>query len=293
MVNVNITEKQLNDSILHLSSIIKQFGCYSINDYLNIVYGKTLTDNTRSKGYLDLIINNVRITKIVCCDRSEVNNEEKQLNKLFMISEKDLISCNQNLECIDLSRIAQKFFKRVYGIKFVIYVPNSKDILLVEGFVKDNFIVYYENLYIQETKELIRVELNTVTGYDTTIHNSEIVENYLDTVTLKEYLVYSIEEFKTKYKRYLSKVQLYDTVSINDMVNEFFSEDTFMKRLRLVTLLISDANIQYKYIAYLLYDMLSVQSNDFIPNERSGIYDSLPWKLKKKFTVTMNISITY
>ena len=36
-----------------------------------------------------------------------------------MISEKDLISCNQNLECIDLSRIAQKFFKRVYGIKFV------------------------------------------------------------------------------------------------------------------------------------------------------------------------------
>ena len=62
LVNVNITEKQLNDSIT-LSSIIKQFGCYSINDYLNIVYGKTLTDNTRSKGYLDLIINNVRITR--------------------------------------------------------------------------------------------------------------------------------------------------------------------------------------------------------------------------------------
>ena len=41
----------------------------------------------------------------------------KDLNKLSLISENDMIQYGKNLECIDLSRIYQSFYLRVYGMK--------------------------------------------------------------------------------------------------------------------------------------------------------------------------------
>ena len=41
---------------------------------------------------------------------------------------------------------------------------------------------------------------------------------------------------------------------------------------------------EFQYLAYLLYDLLSQETNGAIDTvEQTILFDSLPWKIKKKF----------
>ena len=61
----------------------------------------------------------------------------------------------------------------------------------------------------------------------------------------------------------------------------------------MIKLLIKD-NAESKYLAYLLYDLLSNENNGVIDTyEQTLLYDSLPWNLRKYFNEAMKQTVQY
>merc|ERR1711865_905715 len=78
------------------------------------------------------------------------------------------------------------------------------------------------------------------------------------------------------------------------MGKDFLSGNLFQQRKILMQLLINNNNSEYQYLAYLLYDLLSNESNSNIDSyEQTLLFDSLPWYSKKFFGNAMDKTMNY
>ena len=88
-------------------------------------------------------------------------------------------------------------------MKLIIQNKKEQHTLLIDGIVDDSFTYKYENQYmidrINKFKDHVLGETNE--NYE----DNEFLNNYCDSLTIKEILIYSIEELVTKYLRTLSR----------------------------------------------------------------------------------------
>jgi ATP-dependent Lon protease len=81
---------------------------------------------------------------------------------------------------------------------------------------------------------------------------------------------------------------------ISQTVKEFISDDMYNKRNTLINLLIKSSNYENQYLAYLLYDLLSNDSNKNVDTqEQTLLFDSFPWPIKQYFKQAMKKTIQY
>ena len=68
----------------------------------------------------------------------------------------------------------------------------------------------------------------------------------------------------------------------------------YNKRSILINLLVRSSNYDNQYLAYLLYDILSNDSNGNVDTqEQTIIFDSFPWPIKQSFKQAMKKTVQY
>ena len=208
-----------------------------------------------------LLIKNFHIIKINK-HKWEKNNDSdttKDLNKLSLISENEMIQYGKNLECIDLSRIYQSFYLRVYGMKIIIQNKEEKYTLLIDGIVDESITDKYENSYIID--KVMKFKNHILDDSNENYEENEFLNNFCESLTVKDFLIYSIEELTTKYLRSLSRSSKLNQEAVADVVNDFSNDDLYTKRMKLIQLLIKHNKVEFQYLAYLLYDLLANETN--------------------------------
>ena len=100
---------------------------------------------------------------------------------------------------------------------------------------------------------------------------------------LKDYLIYDDEhEIYIKFAGSISQINVVKQKQISQAVKDFISEDMYNKRSTLINLLIRSSNYDNQYLAYLLYDLLSNDSNGTVDTqEQTLLFDSFPWTIKQ------------
>ena len=74
----------------------------------------------------------------------------------------------------------------------------------------------------------------------------------------------------------------------------FISDDLFGQRKTLIQLLIKYDDLELQYLAYLLYDLLSTETNGtFDTLDQTILFDSFPWAIKKFFRDAMTNTVKY
>ena len=97
-----------------------------------------------------------------------------------------------------------------------------------------------------------------------------------------------------KFAGYLSKINSIKQKTIAQNVKDFISDDMFSKRNTLINLLINSDNYENQYLAYLLYDLLSNDTNGNIDTqEQTNLFDSFPWDIKQCFRNAMKKTVQY
>lgn len=280
----------------NLELLFRQFGCENINDYFYVSCRESFNkiNNDYDVNFINLLSDNFHVIKISIhtWDKHIDNDNTKELNKLSQINEGEMIQNGKHLECIDLSRMYQSFYLRVNGMKLIIQNKKEQHTLLIDGIVDDSFTYKYENQYmidrINKFKDHVLGENNE--NYEDNV----FLQNFCDSLTIKEILVYSIEELVTKYLRTLSRSTKLNQEAVADVVNDFSNEDMYTKRLKLIQLLIKFDKVEYQYLAYLLYDLLANEMNSNIEtNEQATIFESFPWAIKKFFRDAMKQTTDY
>ena len=270
-----------------LSSLFKIFGTESLEDLLLICFGNNnkISQTELDNSKFDLLKKYFHPTSYkIINKKDDTNKTSKKKSNDENIDEK-----TNNLECFDILSNVKQFYMKVYGIKIYIYNNSLKKGLIIYGIVDDVIISFLKNKYILSVQKDIWANLPD-SGF-----NEENMKHFMASLILKDYLMYSTYTgIFNKFAGYSSQNNNLKQKSISQIVKEFISDDLFSKRNTLIQLLIKSTQYENQYFAYLLYDILSNDTNGNIDtHEQTIIFDSLPLQIKQYFRNAMKKTIQY
>jgi ATP-dependent Lon protease len=279
-----------------LSSLLKTYGTETLDDLLLICFGNNTSIITNEQEYIkyDILKRYFHPTgyKVVNMKKNDKDAEEtkKDENKKILNFSDDFVSEKvNNLDCFDISLNVKQFHMKVYGIKLYIYHSSFKKNIMVYGIVDDVILSFMNNKYIENKKKSI---LDNIPK-DQEFH-SENFNKYMEALTLKDFLISNANDIYNRYIGHLSHHKLLKQKALSQLVKDFISCDLYSKRNTLIQLLINSENYENKYMAYLLYDILSNDTNGNIDTqEQTILFDSFPWSIKNYFKEAMKKTIQY
>jgi ATP-dependent Lon protease len=286
IVNLKVTS---TDAIINnlqiinneLSSLLKNYGTESLEDLLLICFGNNnkITTDENEFDKFELLKKYFHPTSYkVVAKKDESKKKDDNEEKL------------NNLTCFDVLSVYKQFHMKVYGIKvFINSIPLKKS-LLIYGIVDDIVIDFLNNKYILNKIKLIKENAPNDNEFKT-----DAFDKYISTLMLKDFLINdNYQEFYSKFAGTSSQINTIKQKQISQVVKEFITDDMYNKRSTLITLLIRSSNYENQYLAYLLYDLLSNDSNGMIDTqEQTILFDSFPWTIKKSFKDAMKKTIQY
>ena len=290
--NVSKIKQNLETLRIDLSEIFKSYGTESIHDMINVVYGNKffncITWNKDKYQLLEKYFHPISFHNVPWSpDRN--NNSNCTIEKNKMVDENIIVNKSKILDSFDLCRNNDIFQIKVYGIKVAFHNELEKKTLIVSGIVDDLLISCIDNDYINNIHETLIKESQHLQNYE---HNT--FQRYLQSLTLKDLLVYSVPELNKKYQGHINQLKLIKQKPISQVVKEFTNGDLYGQRNTLIQLLLKSDEHEYQYLAYLLYDLLSNDNNGSIDTtEQTLLFDSLPWKTKNFFKDAMKQTINY
>jgi ATP-dependent Lon protease len=269
-----------------LSSLLKNYGTESFSDLLSVCFGnsKIFFDLKNGSFKFDLLQKYFHPTGYKVINKKELTKSKSRVNDEINIDDK-----TQNLDCFDVVNIFKQFHMKVYGIKIYVYNETADKALLIYGildeiilsFLNNKFIIDKQNQILENIPESVEFEPN-------------MFQNFMDSLILKDYLIYDYTEIYNKYIGYLSQNNKIKQQTISQTIKDFISDDIYVKRLSLIQLLIKSDSCENQYLAYLLYDLLSNDLNGNVDTqEQTIIFDSFPWVIKKKFLHSMKNTVQY
>jgi ATP-dependent Lon protease len=261
-----------------LSSILKNYGTESLEDLLLICFGNNNKISTDENEYfkLELLKKYFHPTSYKVIQRKDLKD--------------DIDDKTPNLSCFDVSSIYKQFHMKVYGIKVYIYSAPLKKNLIVYGMVDDVLIELLNNKFILNKIKTIK----EFVPCDPEFQN-ESFEKFVSSLILKDFLICENQNIiYNKFAGLTSRCNLIKQKQISQVVKEFISDDMYNKRNTLITLLVRSFHYENQYLAYLLYDLLSNDSNGNVDTqEQIMLFDSFPWTIKQSFKQAMKKTIQY
>ncbi len=283
-INKNLYTKKLQEINNKISKLIKSHGTQKLDDLIAICLGKGYLLEVKNNYKYD-ILNNLCIPyKYTILDNKE-KKEDIQKDKIFTNIES--IQTLENLTCLELINEQNNFYVNVHGLDLVLKNKNST---LIVTLIIENLNPKYLNIdYIQKKIKLILKDKPQADEY-----NDKTFEIFLDSLHLKDYLIYSNLEIYTKYIKCLEKLNTLKKYSLNKLSKEFLSVTLKEKRDMIIVLLYDD-NVQSQFISYLLYDLLSNDANDNNVDSlvQTYLYDSLPNNIKLIFKEAIKNTLDY
>lgn len=309
---INLINSISNENIINdlqyinnnLSSLIKIYGIYSLKNFLKICLSNEFAEkylkSTILNKKLDVInkyLHPINYKILNWTDKGMRTGKKivvKEVSKNKIQDDKILIENTEQLECFDLMRSSTNFNLRVYGIKLVVHDVVNKKTLCINCLVDEIIINSVDELYIKN-KIIDLKEFMLNSGNDKNeLYIEESWLNYYNNLTIKDYLIYSNDELFNKYIFIMNQISNVENKTINALVQDFVGSELFNQRIILIQLLLNSYKQEFQYLAYLLYDLLSVEtesSND--STEQKKLYDSLPLECKKYFKTAMYKTIEY
>lgn len=290
-INKDDILKNIQNIINDFFLLIKSYGTKNIDDILKISFGKDFINSINSNEKYKVLLNHLtpysfkvlhKYEKNIVCNQINESNNKK--------TDDNYIIYNTNtFDCFDLSRSEKNFNIRVNGIKTVFHDTKGNKTVIIYGILDNVLLYYYDNTYI---KNIIN---NLYDIYNTNSQFSlDSFKNYIDSLTLKDLLINSIDEHCSKYIGGINQITLMKQKPISQIVKEFINDDLFLQRKTLINLLIHNNDPTTQYLAYLLYDLLGNDDKGNIDTkEQRIIYNSLPWNIKQKFKDAMMLTIDY
>ena len=292
----DINKKSNTDNIINtlqlvnneLSSLFKNFGTNSFEDLLWICFGNnsvnTYTISDMDKHKFELLKKYFHPTSYKILGQKKNEGEKDTKNDDCSLNDK-----SKNLDSTDINIKIKSFYLKVYGIQFIIHNPQHKKSIIITGIVDDIMIDFLSNKYINLKLQAIKTNVPQTPEFQ-----CETFNRYIQSLNLKDYLIFEPHEIYLKYSGYLSNLNIIGQKPIAQVVKEFVSSDLYIKRNTIIQLLVKIDKYDNQYLAYLLYDLLSNDINGIIDTqEQTSLFDSFPWSIKQYFKDAMKSTIQY
>ena len=291
-----------------LVQIFKYNGTKNIEDILNLYYGSDYIKkhclNSEYKEKYDIInrfCHPISFINLVWKQHNKPKSKHgggssnsgsvggSKIAKNKIVEDHMIVEHGHTLECFDLARSSSHFQTKVYGLKICFQNPHKKETLIVKAVIDDLTYDCIDNIFIKKKVK----QLHSGKPNDDTYKNDDF-DRFVRSISLKQLLVYSKDELYHKYIGCVNQNVLFKQKTVSTIIKEFVNSDLYKQRTILIQLLLKHNDPEFKYLSYLLYDLLSNDSNgDVDTHDQTLLYDSLPWNVKKFFRDAMTNTIKY
>ena len=263
-----------------LSAVIKIYGTDSFDDLLSICYGTQLNilfSTEEEKNKYDLLKKYFHPTNyrvITNPQSSKKDNYEK---------------IPINLECQDTSPCITDFHSKVYGMKINIISTAQNKHIVIYGILDDIIVNFMSHKFISKKHADILKKVPNDVDF-----KSETFERFVQSLTLKDYFICETADVYSKYIGSFTSNKMSKQKTLPQLIKDFIVLDLYGKRNVLMQLLIHSKDYENKYIAYLLYDLLSNEVSGSVDSqEQVVLFDSFPWSIKDSFRDAMKKTVQY
>jgi ATP-dependent Lon protease len=285
--NIVSTLQILNNE---LSGLLKNYGTDSFEDLLSICFGNNNAIVTNEEELLkyELLKKYFHPTqyKVVNLKKTEKETDSK-IKTTFM--DEFITDKTKNFDCVDVAANLKQFHMKVYGLKVYVYHSTFNKHLLIYGIVDDIIIQFLNNKFINNAMSNIKNNLPLDQDF-----KNESFERFFASLTLKDYLIMNNTDVYNKFIGCQTQHKLLKQKTLLFIVKDFIGSDLYTKRNTLIYLLVASNEYDNKYLAYLLYDLLSNDTNGTVDTvEQTILFDSFPWSIKQYFREAMKKTIQY
>jgi len=269
-----------------ISSLFKKYGCSNLEDFINICLDKNYIQTNVPEEELEQLNLLMKLFQPINYKSILWSNIPDSLDEQCGLLEDFAIAKNsKNFQCYPL-RQCDNFKMECSGLKIVIHNHHQKKTLIVTG------IIHEISLNCIENKFLVN-KLNAIRELDNDI-DEKLVDRYISSLSIKELLIYTALELRSTLYSNISSMKVLKTKSLMSIVKQFSRGSILDKRNTIIQLLLFSNEPDFQYIAYLLYDLLTTDSNNMIDSkEQTLLYDSLPIVYKKYFKEAMSNTLAY
>jgi ATP-dependent Lon protease len=265
-----------------LSGLFKNYGTQNLDDLLIVCFGNNykITSTEEESQKYELLKKYFHPTSYKVVVKKDDKNKKQD----------DTDDKTKNLDCIDITSNYKQLYMKVYGMKLYINNANLKKSLIIYGIVDDIIVDFLNNDYISMKQQNI---LKNLPNDD--IFKDAAFKIFMSSLILKDYLIHDNHlDIYNKFAGILTMNSAIHQNQISQVVKEFIIDDMYSKRNTLISLLIKSTCYDNQYLAYLLYDILSNDSNGNVDtHEQSTLFDSFPWSIKQCFKQAMKKTIQY
>ena len=262
LIDFNDVINRLQNINNDLSVNFRLYGTKNIDDVLNICFGNEYVNqniNEENKDLCEVIkkyTHPINYKILDWKDKNEKKEPKQKLAKNRIIEDFMLVETAATLDCFDLARTTKKI--------------SNKGLWNKNMFSKSSKKKNYDNFRCNRRYGYKLYELTYLYNKLTILNKNKPGDpdflvadftRFCNSLTLKELLVYSCQELYQRYMGYVNQTNLIKKKTISQIVKEFISNDLFAQRKTLIQLLMKDNDPEFQYLAYLLYDLLSNESN--------------------------------
>tara|TARA_Y100000816_G_scaffold292192_1_gene286297 strand:- start:1414 stop:4632 length:3219 start_codon:yes stop_codon:yes gene_type:complete len=278
--------QKINNS---LYDIFKSHGTKSVSDIIAICYGNNFVTKLKQDDKFNIIEKYINPISFKVFNESSKSKKKVPLVKNKIIEDFMIVDNAKNLECFDLGRSSKNFQVKVSGIKFVIKNESEKKTLIINGICEDLMPNCFTDSFFKLKLKNIRINKPKENDF-----NTETFDNFVNSLSIKELFIYDCEEIYLKFVGTINQINIIKQKAISQIIKDFLTCELFNQRKTIIQLLINYKDSEFQYLAYLLYDLLSNDSNGTIDTqEQTWLFDSLPWNVKKQFRIAMKQTIQY
>lgn len=287
--------EKLNILHIDLINIIKNFGTENLEDFFTICLGSNfiksiLTTDVLKRKYevMKEYVHPINY-KVLLWKNDNFTDEYNIVKKSRIIEDFMIVDMGYNLDCYDLSKTSKSFQTKVYGLKFCVQDTIERKTYIIYCIVDDIILECLNYSFIIEKLQCVTSNIPQNPDF-----LNESFNKYILSLTLKELLIYNNDDLYERYIGYINQVNIIKQNSISFVTKDFLSNELYGQRSTIIQLLLKSNEHEYQYLAYLLYDLLSNDSQNTIDTqEQTLLYDSLPWNVKKYFRDAMKQTVSY
>jgi ATP-dependent Lon protease len=274
-----------------LSSIIKKYGTMCVEDLIYVCLGNKYLEqfDVKYRDKFDLIKRYMHPTGYKLISDSLVKKNSVPHSSAGNTILEDFRICETGDNCSCYSFDSKKCGIRLNAIKVMVKDERQKQSLIIYGYVDDlTFEYILNNNYIYDKYySLKQMKPTDCEKYDCKF------DLYMNSLCLKDYLIYDLTDIYDRYNGHLMNAMSIKSKSLSCVVNDFLKADFDGKRLILIELLIHSNDKEFMYLAYLLYDTMTIDGDEKSGDEQEILYNSLPCVIKSKFKCAMKQTIDY
>jgi endopeptidase La len=278
---------------IELSNIIKKWGTRKFEDFMYICFGK---------DYHSIMLKDISSTFVNILDKQfhpmRYTMFSLEGNKDNLIGVKDTtidfklgdIYNMNTFDCFNISNVASSNSLHVHVNGVVVFIKNIKMNagMFVFGVIDNMDIELVNSSYINEKyKDACQNIPEEI--------NEGSFKNFLQCICIKEWVINKTpSQLYNYYIGGLTELKTFKQQSLSSMASEFISRSLPSKRNILFYLLLDDNDINNKYIAYFLYDLLTMDTNNVSDTqEQTDIMNSFTWKMHELFNNSLVETIQY